>query len=136
MLALSQSQMVELFALPKPERREFVEEHREALESGEMSVKRMKAEIVKLKMENSRKDEALGQAEGYIQKLERDANELNAMLDEERRKPAPEPVVQEVTVTVNQPSEEQMAAVRAEVSEQLRAEFDREREAIHEDYGA
>ncbi len=133
--SLSQSQMVELFALPKADRRTFVEEHREELESGEMSVRDMKVEIAKLRRDNEQKAKALEKATGHIKALEKDANDLNALLDEERRKPTPEPVVQEVTVTVNQPSEEQMAAVRAEVTEQLRAEFDREREAIHEEYG-
>ena len=49
---LSDSQMDALLALPKLERREFVEEHREELESGEMSVRDMKAEIARLKKEN------------------------------------------------------------------------------------
>lgn len=119
--SLSQSQMVELFALPKPERREFVEEHRAALESGEMSVRDLKDEIARLKKENER------QAKAH----KKQGEELAAL----KALPAPEPVVQEVTVTVNQPSEEQMAAVRAKVAKQLRAEFDREREAIHEEYG-
>ena len=46
---LSDSQMDALLALPKPERREFVEEHREELENGEMSVRDMKAEIARLR---------------------------------------------------------------------------------------
>ena len=108
---LSQSQMVELFSLPKPARREFVEEHREELESGEMSIKAMRDEIAKLR---------------------REKDTLKEELDEERHKPAPEPVVQEVIV--NQPSEEQMEAERKKIEADLKARFDEEREAIHDEY--
>lgn len=110
---LSDSQMDALLALPKPERREFVEEHREELESGEMSVRKMQAEIAKLKMDNEAKTEALKKATGHIERLEKDCNDMNALLDEERRKPAPEPMVQEVIV--HSPSEEDIEKIRAEV---------------------
>ena len=109
--SLSQSQMVELFALPKPERRAFVEEHREELDSGEMSVRELKEEIKRLKEENDSRDE-----------------ELKAL----KSAPAPEPVVQEVIV--NQPSESQIDAIRGQITEQLRAEFDEERKAVHDEY--
>lgn len=120
---LSQSQMLELLALPKERRREFVEEHREELESGEMSVRDMKVEIAKLKMENEAKAEALEKATGHIADLEKDCNDLNALLDEERCKPDPDPVVQEVIV--HQPSEEQIDAIRVEQERKLREEFER-----------
>lgn len=120
---LSQSQMLELLALPKERRREFVEEHREELESGDMSVRDMKVEIAKLKKDNEAKTEALEKATGHIANLEKDCNDLNALLDEERCKPDPEPVVQEVIV--HQPSEEQIDAIRAEQERKLREEFER-----------
>lgn len=87
---LSDSQMDALLALPKPERREFVEEHREELESGEMSVRKMQAEIARLKKENEEKDE-----------------ELEAM----RNASASEPIVQEVIT--KQPSPELIDKIRA-----------------------
>ncbi len=122
---LSQSQMLELLALPKEQRRDFVEEHREELESGEMSVRDLKVEIAKLKMDNEAKTEALEKATGHIAGLEKDCNELNALLDEERRKPAPEPIVQEVIV--NQPSPEKIEEIRAAEEQRLRDEFEAER---------
>ena len=122
---LSVSQMDALLALPKPERRGFVEEHREELESGDMSVRQMKAEIAKLKLENEEKDKALETAEGHIAGLEKDVNDMNALLDEERRKPAPDPVVQEVIV--HSPSEEDVEKIRAAEEKRLREEFEASR---------
>jgi hypothetical protein len=98
---LSDSQMDALLALPKPERREFVEEHREELESGEMSVRDMKAEIARLKKENEEKDE-----------------ELEAM----RNASASEPIVQEVIT--KQPSPELIDKIRAAEEQRLRDEFE------------
>ena len=122
---LSQSQMLELLALPKDQRRSFVEEHREEIEDGSLSTRDMKAEIAKLKMENEAKTEALEKATGHIAVLEKDCNELNTLLDEERRKPAPEPIVQEIIT--NQPSAEQIEAIRAAEEAKLREEFEAER---------
>ncbi len=122
---LSQSQMLELLALPKEQRRDFVEEHREELESGEMSVRDLKVEIAKIKMENEAMTEALEKATGHIAGLEKECNELNTMLDKERRKPAPEPIVQEVIV--NQPSPEKIEEIRAAEEQRLRDEFEAER---------
>lgn len=120
---LSQSQMLELLALPKERRREFVEEHREELETGDMSVREMKAEIARLKKENGAQAEDLELAERHIENLEKDYNELSDRLEEELLKPDPEPVVQEVIV--HQPSEEQIDAIRAEQERKLREEFER-----------
>ena len=119
---LSDSQMDALLALPKPERREFVEEHREELESGDMSVRKMQAEIAKLKMKNEEQAEALEKAKGHIENLEKDCNELNDLLVEERRKPAPEPLVQEVIV--HSPSDEDIEKIRAAEEQRLRDEFE------------
>ena len=95
---LTQSQMLELLALPKDQRREFVETQREEIEDGSLSTRQMRDEIDRLKREAAEKD-------GKIKNL-------TTELDEERKKPAPEPVVQEVIT--NQPSPEQIDAIRAE----------------------
>lgn len=129
---LNQSQMLEVIALPKEQRRDFVEAHRKEIESGEMSVRDMKVEIARLKKENEEQAEALEEAEGNIENLNKHCTQLVAMLDEEKKKPAPEPVVQEVIV--NQPSEDQMRNMRNELAEQLREEFNTELEAVHEEY--
>lgn len=95
---LTQSQMLELLALPKDQRREFVEAHREEIEDGSLSTRQMRDEIDRLKRETAEKD-------GKIKNL-------TTELDEERKKPAPDPVVQEVIT--HQPSPEQIEAIRAE----------------------
>lgn len=122
---LSQSQMLELLALPKDQRRPFVEEHREELESGDMSVRDMKMEIIRLKVANKEKTDALEKATGHIERLEKDCNDMNALLEEERRKPAPEPIVQEVIV--HSPSDEDIEKIRAAEEQRLRDEFEKER---------
>lgn len=129
--SLSQSQMVELFALPKESRRAFVEEHREEMESGEMSVRELKAEIARLKAENESQAEDIRfndeTYENLLAEHKAQSEELAAM-----KAATAEPVVQEIVV--NRPSEEQVEAMRREIEEQLRAEFDEERDAIHEEY--
>lgn len=117
---LSDSQMDALLALPKPERRDFVEDHREELESGEMSVRDMKAEIARLKKENEQQAEDLETSEEQIRVLENLTDDLQEKLDVERNKPAPEPVVQEVIV--HSPSDEDIEKIRAEVEAKLEAE--------------
>lgn len=129
---LSKSKMVELFSLPKPARRKFVEEHREELESGEMSIKEMRIQIAKLKMEKEGAEEALAKSCAHIKTMEGDIQDLNRALDEERHKPAPEPVVQEVIV--NQPSEEQIDAIREDQERKLREEFEQKKEQALKEY--
>lgn len=131
---LSQSQMLELLALPKEKRRDFVEEHREELESGEMSVRDMKAEISRLNEENEAKAEALEKATGIVMDLENENTKLTEALAEERSKPAPEPIVQEVIV--NQPSPEKIEEIRAAEEQRLREEFEAERAATVKGYEA
>ena len=122
---LNQSQMVELFVLPKADRRAFVEEHREELESGEMSIRDMKAEIARLKAENEQQAEDIRfNDETYNQLLEEhkaQGLELEAL----KSAPAPEPVVQEVIV--HSPSDEDIEKIRAAEEERIRAEFEAER---------
>lgn len=122
---LNQSQMLEVIALPKEQRRDFVEAHREEIENGEMSVRDMKVEIAKLRMKNEAQAEALEEAEGNIENLNKHCTQLVAMLDEEKKKPAPEPVVQEVIV--HSPSEEDIEKIRAAEENRLREEFEAER---------
>ena len=117
---LNQSQMLEVIALPKEQRRDFVEAHREEIESGEMSVRDMKVEIVKLRMKNEAQAKALEKAEWNGERLEKELHELGEMLHAERSKPTPEPVVQEVIV--HSPSDEDIEKIRAEVEAKLEAE--------------
>ena len=129
---LSQSQMLELLALPKERRREFVEEHREELETGDMSVRDMKAEIARLKKENGEQAEDIRFNDETYNKLLEEHKAQSLELEALKNAPLPEPVVQEVIV--NQPSEEQMRNMRNELAEQLREEFNTELEAVHEEY--
>lgn len=63
---LSQSQLVELFALPKPMRAEFVETHREELERGEMSVREMRDLIKEQKRALDEKDAEIARKDAEI----------------------------------------------------------------------
>ena len=78
-----------------------MEDHREELKNGDMSVRDMRAEIAKLKAENERQGE-----------------ELEAL----RNAPPPEPMVQEVIV--HRPSEKDIEKIRAAEEQRLRAEFE------------
>ena len=117
---LSDSQMDALLALPKPERREFVEEHREELESGEMSVRKMQAEIARLKKENEKQAEEINSIGDAYRNLLADYEERREELDDLKNAPIPEPVVQEVIV--HSPSDEDIEKIRAEVEAKLEAE--------------
>ena len=117
---LSDSQMDALLALPKPERREFVEEHREELESGEMSVRKMQAEIARLKKENEQQAEEINSIGDAYRNLLADYEERREELDDLKNAPIPEPVVQEVIV--HSPSDEDVDKIRAEVEAKLEAE--------------
>lgn len=117
---LSDSQMDALLALPKPERREFVEEHREELESGEMSVRKMQAEIARLKKENEQQAEEINSIGDAYRNLLADYEERREELDDLKNAPIPEPVVQEVIV--HSPSDEDIEKIRAEVEAKLEAE--------------
>lgn len=117
---LSDSQMDALLALPKPERREFVEEHREELESGEMSVRKMQAEIARLKKENEQQAEEINSIGDAYRNLLADYEERREELDDLKNAQIPEPVVQEVIV--HSPSDEDIEKIRAEVEAKLEAE--------------
>ena len=122
---LSDSQMDALLALPKPERREFVEEHREELESGEMSVRKMQAEIARLKKENEQQAEEINSIGDAYRNLLADYEERREELDDLKNAPIPEPVVQEVIV--HSPSDEDIEKIRAAEEQRLRDEFEASR---------
>lgn len=83
---LSQSQLVELFALPKPMRAEFVEEHREALESGDMSIRDQRELIRKLKDMVAEKDKTIDENDvshaELVQKLNASEAERASLADQ------------------------------------------------------
>lgn len=78
--SLSQSQLVELFALPKAERVEFVEAHREELESGDMSVREMRDLIKAQKEALDKKDEVIAQKDREILDNDKSYGELVTQL--------------------------------------------------------
>jgi len=117
---LNQSQMLEVIALPKEQRRDFVEAHREELERGEMSVRDMKAEIARLKKENEQQAEDIRFNDETYNKLLEENKAQSLELEALKNAPPPEPVVQEVIV--HSPSDEDIEKIRAEVEAKLEAE--------------
>lgn len=125
---LSQSQMVALFGLPKAMRAEFVEDHREELESGEMSTRKMKEEIKRLNEVIEQKDKEIGDYERrgvedvapYERRIqeaneravaaEAKASDLQLRFDELNERPLE---VTKVTETVYEASPEQIEEIRA-----------------------
>ena len=134
---LSQSQMVALFGLPKAMRAEFVEEHREELESGELSTRKLKEEIKRLNEVIEKKDKEIRDnddsygelvlqkkaAETKAAEAEQRADELQLRIDEFNERPIE---VTKVTETVYEASPEQIEEIRAaaanEIAEKLLAE--------------
>lgn len=121
---LSQSQMVALFGLPKAMRAEFVEEHREELESGELSTRKLKEEIKRLNEVIEQKDKEIRDnddsygelvlqkkaAETKAAEAEQRADELQLRIDEFNERPIE---VTKVTETVYEASPEQIEEIRA-----------------------
>lgn len=128
---LSQSQMVALFSLPKAMRAEFVEEHRDELESGDMSTRKMKEEIKRLNEIIEQKDKEIrdnddSYGELVIQKkaaealakeaseradaAEAKASDLQLRFDELNEKPLE---TTKVTETVYEPAPEQIEEIKA-----------------------
>jgi hypothetical protein len=128
---LSQSQMVALFGLPKAMRAEFVEEHRDELESGEMSTRKMKEEIKRLNEVIEQKDKEIrdnddSYGELVLQKkaieaqmkdateravaAEAKASDLQLRIDELNERPLE---ATKVTETVYEASPEQIEEIRA-----------------------
>lgn len=114
---LSQSQMVALFGLPKSMRAEFVEEHREELENGELSSRKLKEEIKRLNEVIEQKDKEIrDNDESYgvlvLEKkaLEKDKEDLQLRIDELNERPLE--AVQTVE-KVYEASPEQIEEIRA-----------------------
>lgn len=149
---LSQSQLVELFALPKHTRAEFVEEHREELEDG-MSIREMR-ELIKeqketIERQERRIDEDTESYEEMVDKLKDAENErddlsskneaLKSALDKLRSE-TQEP--EKVTEKVYEPSKKQIKEIKDKATEEaekrMRSDIERleaelkEKEEQHE----
>ncbi len=114
---LSQSQMVALFGLPKAMRAEFVEEHREELESGELSSRKLKDEIKRLNEVIEQKDkeirdndESYGELVLEKKALEKENGDLQLRIDELNERPLE---TAKVTETIYEASPEQIKEIRA-----------------------
>ncbi|MBE6584543.1 MAG: DUF3102 domain-containing protein [Ruminococcaceae bacterium] len=114
---LSQSQMVALFGLPKALRADFVEEHREELESGEMSTRDMKKEIKRLNeiieqkdKEIKDNDDSFGELVLEKKAIEKEMQELQMRFDELNERSLE---TTKVTEVVYEPSTEQIEEIRA-----------------------
>lgn len=127
---LSQSQMVALFGLPKFMRAEFVEEHREELESGELSSRKLKEEIKRLNevidqkdKEIRENDESYGELVLEKKALEKDNHDMQLRIDELNLRPL-EAVhtVEKVYEASPEQIEEIRAAAIKETEEKLSAE--------------
>jgi DNA repair exonuclease SbcCD ATPase subunit len=149
---LSQSQLIELFTLPKHSRVEFVEEHREELEDG-MSIREMRELIKELKDTIERQErEILDNDESYgelVTKLrtaekERDTlsterEDLKADLEKLRSEPKEK---ETVTETIYEPSKKQIKEIEdkvaAKVEKRMKDDIERleaqlkEKDELHE----
>ena len=120
---LTQSQLVELFALPKGARTEFVDEHRAELTDGEMSIREMR-ELIRQQKETIEKqkkdildnDESYGElvqekkaAEAKNKELEQNIEKLQVEIEGLKDRPV-EPVLK----TVYEPSKDQIKEIKAE----------------------
>ena len=125
---LSQSQLVELFALPKHTRAEFVEEHREELEDG-MSIREMR-ELIKSQKETIEKqereildnDESYGELVDKLRNAERERDTLSAERDgikADLDKLLAEPkAIETVTEKVYEPSKKQIKEIKDKATEE------------------
>lgn len=149
---LSQSQLIELFTLPKHSRVEFVEEHREELEDG-MSIREMR-ELIKEQKETIERQEReiLDNDESYgelVTKLraaekERDAlsterEDLKADLEKIRSEPKEK---ETITEKIYEPSKKQIKEIEdkaaAKVEKRMKDDIERleaqlkEKDELHE----
>lgn len=143
---LSQSQLVELFALPKHTRAEFVEEHREELEDG-MSIREMR-ELIKeqkdtIERQERRIDEDTENYEEMLDKLrsaEKERDDLSAErdgfkadLDKLRAEPKE---AETVTEKVYEPSKKQIKEIKdkaiAETEKRMQSDIDRLKAELEE----
>ena len=136
---LSQSQLVELFALPKHTRAEFVEEHREELEDG-MSIREMrelikeqKDTIERQEREILENDESYGELVTKLRNAEKERDDLTVKnesleIDLENLRSEPKEV-EKVTETVYEPSKKQMKEIKdkaiAETEKRMKSDIER-----------
>lgn len=141
---LSQSQLVALFAIPAPERAAYVQTHREELEGGQ-SIRELEAQIREYKAKAEEAAEQARAAQAREQEMEQqnqslrkraeaaelevvDYGKMRADLEQAQQRilafeSTPERV-QEVTVTVHQPTPEQEQAIREEEREECKRELE------------
>ncbi len=149
---LSQSQLIELFALPSGERAQFVDEHREELEDG-MSVREMR-ELIKAQRETieKQKKDILDNDESYaelVEKLrdaERDAEAKKESIEElegknttlqlELQLMKDKPIeAQVVTEKVYEPTEEQIEEIKRLEREKYEADIEKLKGKLEKQYG-
>ncbi len=137
---LSQSQMTELFALPKGARAEFVEDHREELACGDMSIREMrelikeqKAIIEKQEKDILDNDRSYGEiveqkkaAEAENSDLKESIEDLQETIEELRAEQPAEAAVK----TVYEPSKEQIKEIKAEATEKTEKKYKGEIEKL------
>lgn len=134
---LSQSQLVELFALPRAERADFVEEHRSELEGGEMSIREMREKIRRLnetvaKQEKDIKDndesyaELVAECRSFKKNAEASQTRIDELLLENEKLRSAEPPKPEV---VHEPTKAQIKEIKekaaAEVEKKYKDDIDK-----------
>lgn len=142
---LSQSQLVALFAIPAPERAAYVQTHREELEGGQ-SIRELEAQIKEYKAKAEAEAEKAREAQAREQEMEKQTASLRKRAEaaelevvdygkvRDDLKKAQQQIrefedslperVQEVTVTVHQPTPEQEQAIREEERAECRRELE------------
>lgn len=134
---LSQSQLVELFALPRGARADFVEEHRDELEGGEMSIREMREKIRRLnetvaKQEKDIKDndesyaELVAEYRSFKENAEASQTRIDELLLENEKLRSAEPPKPEV---VHEPTKAQIKEIKdkaaAEVEKKYKDDIDK-----------
>lgn len=142
---LSQSQLVELFALPKAARAEFVEAHREELTDGEMSVREMR-ELIRQQKELIEKQEqdiqdndvSYGELVDQKKAVEAELDKLTESLAEKQieidglREKSAETAIK----TVYEPSKAQIKEIEKAASEKTEKKYKDEIEKLNDELKA
>ncbi len=142
---LTQSQMTELFALPQVMRADFVEEHREELLDGEMSIREMR-ELIRQQKQTIEKqekdildnDESYGALVEQKKETERENGDLKETisgLQEELEGLKKRPVEMAVE-KVYEPSKEQIKEIRADAVEKTEKKYKSEIDKLTEELQA
>lgn len=139
---LSQSQLVELFTLPKGARADFVEAHREELEDGEMSIREMR-ELIREQKEIIEKQDAKisDDAEDYenlvnhTKAIEAKCDKLTESLAEKQIEieGLREQTTEQVIKTVYEPSKEQIKEIKAEAVSKTEKKYQADIERLTEE---